>query len=36
MGLLLVLSIYPIRQKAYEFFLALHVSLAMIVLVTLF
>lgn len=36
MGLLLVLSIYPIRQKAYEVFLALHVSLAMIVLVTLF
>lgn len=36
MGLLVLLSIYPIRQKAYEIFLALHVSLAVIVLVTLF
>lgn len=36
MGLLVLLSIYPIRQKAYELFLALHVGLALIVLVTLF
>ena len=36
MGLLVLLSIYPIRQKAYEVFLALHVSLAVIALVTLF
>ena len=36
MSFLILLSIYPIRQKAYEIFLALHVSLALIVLVTLF
>lgn len=36
MSFLLLFSMYPIRQKAYELFLAIHVALALTTLVTMF
>ena len=36
MSLLLIFSIYPLRQKAYELFLASHLVLALIALIGLF
>ncbi len=36
MSFLLALSLYPLRQKAYEIFLKLHVALALITLVCMF